>query len=272
MKVTSYSTKGNSFPITIEDEEQKYFVKLKAGMSGQYGLITEWIGNKIGLQLGIKTQLPYWIHLNNSLIVDDLYIEVKELITKSYGTNIGFKYLEDVTEINFSKVNHFSKSQFDEIYLFDLMMINLDRTESNMNLMKVEDQIISVDYESSMLIQEILECKNLLTDDRVLQGLRNNPLYKNINENQVDEFILKINTISIDKIIEEIPIELLSADRRTILKNGFNKKRKNNWQLKETLAKLKNINKVSNADKKLLRARNQAAFKRKFKENINNIK
>ena len=265
MKVISYISRGNSCPIILEDKGQQYFVKLRAGMSGKHALISEWIGNKLDSQLAIKAQIPTWIELENKIEFDDINIEVRELVLKSIGINIGFEYQKDAKEVN--KRDLLNDKEAKEIFLFDLMMINIDRTPSNMNLMKLGSEIISVDYESSQLLQELLSNKNLLNDNRILQCLRNNPLYQEISEEEINEFIAKTEKLSIIEIIREIPLGLLSEKERNSLIKGFYEKEENKWFLKETMNKLRDIKIETKEEQKRRRTKNQEDFKRKFKEN-----
>ncbi len=262
MKITSYINRGNSFPVILEDGGEKYFVKLHAGMSGKYALLSEYLGNKLGNQLNLKTQIPLWIELDQEVEIEEIHIEVKDLINKSLGTNIGFKYQEEATALNGKEWKEGHKKEAQETYLFDLMMINIDRTPQNMNLMKVGEDTISVDYESSLLLQELIGNKNLLADARILQGLRNNPLYQEISETLIDEFLEKTKKISIKEILAEIPSKLLGKEERDSILKGMETKQKNKWFLKETLAKLKNLHTETKAEQKSRSKRNQAAFKR----------
>ncbi len=267
MKITGFINKGNSFPVILEDKDKKYFVKLGAGMSGKYALLSEWFGNKLGTQLGIKTQAPIWINLDHDLIVDGIHIEVRDLLKKSVGLNIGFEYQEAAAEIIDADINNLSKEIIKEIFLFDLIMINIDRTPSNMNLMQVEGELISVDYESSLLLQELFENKNLLEDKRILQCLRTNPLYTEISDEELEAFIENLKQVSIHKVLEGIPLELLSELERNTIVKGIEEKIKNEWFLKKTIRKLKNLKAATKEEQKIRANKNQETFKRKFNEN-----
>ncbi|MFK8104665.1 MAG: HipA family kinase [Saprospiraceae bacterium] len=264
MKILSYFNSGNSFPVILEKEGAQYFVKLHAGMSGQHALVNEWVGNELGRQLQIKTQVPSWIELNTEVEVEAIHIEVKELIGKSLGINIGFPFQEKATEITKSDIGKIDPQTALEVYLLDLMMINIDRTPSNLNLMRVETEIISVDYESSLLCQEILGHKNLLAEERILQCLKQNPLYREISEKKIQEFLFRTANISIGVILAGIPTTLLSDADRTLLANGIEKKQKNKWFLMETMDKLKGIKTETRAEQKSRRNKNQAIFRKRF--------
>lgn len=270
MRIISYINKGNSFPIILEDNGRKYFVKLNAGMSGKYALVSEWIGNKLGTQLNIKTQIPKWIELNKDLIFDKIHVEVKELIAKSYGANIGFAYQEEAIAINKEKLSLLNKQESTEIFLFDLMMINIDRTPDNTNLMDVGKKVISVDYESSLLFQALIGNRNLLDDPRILKCLRNNPLYKEIEPAEIEAFISKTEKIRLPEILDGIPTAILGRVERNLFIKGFKKRSKNSWFLKETMSKLKVIKKETKSEHKVRINQNQENFKRKLNENSTN--
>lgn len=268
MNIESYIDRGNSFPIIIEDQGKRYLVKLRAGMSGKYSLISEWIGNTLGRQLGIQTQRPIWIELEEAINADSIHIEVRELVQKSLGINIGFEYQKEATEVLQTELEQLAKHHLAEIFLLDLMMINIDRTARNINLMKVGKALFSVDYESSLLIQDMLTNKSLLEDQRILQCLRKNPLYQPLNEETIDAFVAKTKELSIDSLWSGIPVALLGKEEEKLLKEQFEKRKKKDWFLKEIMDKLTQIVLETAAAEKIRIRKNQAAFKRKFKENM----
>lgn len=268
MLIESYIKKGNSFPIILNDNGKKYFVKLRAGMSGKYALLNEWIGNKLGIQLGINTQTPIWVELNSDLPTRDIHVEVKELVQKSIGLNIGFEYQPQAVDLKVKELDKWDKKELVEIFLFDLMMINIDRTYSNLNLMKVGAKLFSVDYESSLLLQETFEQSHLLQAKSILQCLRNNPLYQIINEQTIDAFLEKAEQLSLLEILQDIPDSLLNIQDRKLLTHQFEDKKRKGWYLKEILYKLKNSKQETLEERREQQKKNQAAFKRKFKENL----
>lgn len=264
MKIESYIKRGNSFPIIIDDKGIKYFVKLRAGMSGKYGLLNEWIGCKLGQELGVNTQNPEWIELNDNLNTGDIYIEVKELINKSFGLNIGFEYKNDALEIAKYDFEEFDKKDLNRMFLFDLLMVNIDRTESNLNMIKVKDKLISIDYESSFLVQEIIENRILFKNKQILQSLRNNPLCQNIDEEEINDFIESTRKINITEMLINIPKVLLTEDNRTLFIEGFEERKRNDWFLKEILNYLKNMNIQSEIEQNNRAKKNEIKFRKRF--------
>ena len=268
MTIKSYINKGNSCPVILENGGKTYFVKLHAGMSGKYALVSEWIGSQLGNQLGIPSQIPNWIDFKSDLEIDNIHVEVKDLILKSLGTNIGFSYLKQAKEVDKVSLENLEEQRIQEIFLFDLMMINVDRSLDNINLMKVDDKIFSVDYESSLLVQELIEGKKYLENERILKCFRQNPLYREMSEESIDNFLRKVENLSIEKAISEVPVSLLSVEKRNLIRQGIEVRKKDKWFLKEIMKNLQSIQMETKEEGKRRRNRNQAEFKRKFKENL----
>lgn len=142
MLIEFYIKKGNSFPLVLSNNGRKFFVKLRAGMSGKNALLNEWICNQIGIAVGLNTQQPQWMSLTEDLDVTNLPIEVRELIQKSSGLNITFGFLEEKLDLELHDLSTLREEERTNIFLFDLFTINIDRTEDNLNLMKVGGTII----------------------------------------------------------------------------------------------------------------------------------
>ncbi len=269
MIVESYIDRGNSFPVVINKNGKRFFVKLQAGMSGRYGLINEWIGCKVGSQLGITTQIPKWIELTNKLKTEDIYIEVRELINKSLGLNIGFDYWENSIELKESDLIGLDQNKWqnelNQIFLFDLLMLNIDRSPGNLNLMQLDKALVSIDYESCLLVQETLDESELYKNSRILQCFRNNPLYKEQTETEIREFIDLAKKINVQEIVDEIPNILLSTKDAQSFVERIEERKRSDWYLHEILLSLKSISVESPAEQRQRANENQAKFKERFK-------
>ena len=239
MKVLDYKIGGNSFPIVVKDQHNKYLIKLKAGLSGEYSIISEWFGNCVGAEIGLNTRKPIWISLDNSLDYKKLYIEVRDLIEKSMGTNIAFTYIDQLEELS---INELNPVDFLESYLVDVIMLNIDRTIGNTNLLKDKNgSIIISDYESSLLFNELIYSVKPSNDTRILQCLRANVFYQKIKEKDVVNFVNKLNNINFDKLIDQLPQEILDINQKQLLKLKLNQKKKEEWNLKSLLSKIDSI-------------------------------
>jgi len=268
MKIISYIKSGNSFPIILESNNVRHLVKLRSGISGQYGIVSEWLGNKIGNFLGLNTQLPHWINIPKEINMDDIYQEVKDLIGKSIGINIGFNYLDDLKILQSNELKNIEKQQSTNTFLLDLIMLNIDRNSQNTNIITSGDNLIPIDYESSMWIEELLHNKNLRNNPIILQKLRNSPLFQKIDEEDKIEFLDKLKNAPIKSLLEEIPDSLFDEDRKIIFEKAFEKMNGHNWNLDSTLKELNNLSKETEKELRLKQQLNQETFKRNFKKRL----
>jgi hypothetical protein len=133
IKVIGYFLKGNSFPIVVQQGKTKYLVKPRAGLCGPYAMASEWLGHWIGRHIGINTREPFWTTLTGDIDLGDIYIEIRDLIQKSMGVNIGFAYLEHVRDTT-SNDEVKDKELWTDLFLLDVLMWNIDRSPSNFQM------------------------------------------------------------------------------------------------------------------------------------------
>ena len=262
MKVLEYILGGNSFPIVVEENSQKHLVKLKTGMSGSNSLVNEWLGNLIGKKIGLVTRTPKWINLTCNLEYDHIYIEVRELIEKSMGINICFDYIESVEELSSIELKALDKKKFINVYLLDVLLLNIDRTESNLNLMKDKDgKIIISDFESSLFLNELINGRKTSKDVRILQCLKANPFYQKVENDVLTSFIKKVDSINFDTLLYDLPDEVLSKIAKENLKREFDKRKIQEWNLKELLMRIDDTILETEEAKKLRTRQNRDKLK-----------
>jgi len=241
VEVISYHIGGNSFPIVIQHDSKRFLVKLRAGLSGEYSLLSEWFGNKIGRLIGLNTRQPYWMLLTNSLNYDDIYIEVRDLIDKSLGVNIGFEYIDNAEVFDISKISQIDKEQQIDIYLLDLLMLNIDRTTQNHNLLFSEADVLITDYDSSLIFNDLIKNVNLSMNKQILRCLKSNPFYQKIDDSRLKTFLSRVNYIDFEKIIFEIPNELITHQNKRMICKRIEDKKTKDWNLREMLDNMENI-------------------------------
>jgi len=241
MKIESYFLEGNSFPVVFQQGNIKYFVKLKGGMSGEYSLLNEWFCAKVAQAIGLPVLSPHWISLTPDIDYRDIYIEVRELIEKSFGLNIGYQYLENVHNVNFHELKDINKDLLSDMFLLDLAMINIDRTHYNTNILKSGNDIFVSDFDSCMFFNEIASSTVYSENERILQCLKANPLYQYLVENRIGFFVEKLSNVSYQNIIDEIPAEVLSNVSKEQIVHALVKRREDNWNIEIMLSKIGTI-------------------------------
>ena len=120
-------------------------------------------------------------------------------------------------------------------------MMNIDRTITNLNLLNISGKPTTSDFDSSLLFNEIINGRDLLADNRILQCFKANPLYQIVDSGRIDQFIEKVNRIPIHTIVNSIPNGILNDTRRNTLLDGLQQRAKNRWRIEETLERLECI-------------------------------
>ena len=236
MEVISYFMGGNSFPIVVRHQQQKKLVKLRAGLSGGHASVSEWFGNIVGDFLGIYTRQPYWIFLPDDLVYDKMYIEVKDLIEKSLGVNIAFDFIENAQSVQSHDLKSLDISQYVDVFLFDVIMLNIDRTKSHPNMLMDNDKrIIVSDFDASLLFNELLSGSNLQHNSRVLQCLKEHPFYQIVSSDKIADFLSNLNNVDFKSIIETIPDDILELQFKSQILEVIAQRVRDDWQLKELL-------------------------------------
>lgn len=272
MEVISYILGGSSTPIIVQQNDQKFLVKLRAGLSGQYSIISEWFGNRIGQLIGLNTRQPKWIELTSTLNYVNIYIEVRDLIEKSLGVNIGFEYLESIQPLTNNDLSSADLEKFSYAYLLDVLMINIDRTSQNLNLLGTDNgKIIISDFDSSLIFNELLNGTKLTKDDRILQALKSNPFYQRVDKLSLKRFINKVNQINFDDIINDIPSQILDHQRKQDLLSTIIKKKTRGWDLLETLKDIDQTILESESDRDLRIRNNREKLERLVKYTRSNL-
>jgi len=236
MEVIGYKLGGNSFPLIVQEGTQKLLVKLRGGMSGPYALLSEWFGNALGEKLGLVTRPSRWIYLSDTLKYDTVYVEVRDLIEKSRGLNICFEYIEAAQDVSPADFELLDKPSFVTTYLFDVLMLNIDRTGANFNLlMDPEGQFIVSDFESSLLFNDLLNGSSLSKNERVLQCLKANVFYQRVNAVDLEAFVNRLNAIDFNLLLKDLPPEALAGHAKEALLEALEKRQMAHWGFRPCL-------------------------------------
>lgn len=198
---------GSSLPLLIEaNDGQLYVVKLHGSGEGKISMLTSMISSRVAGLLNIKILPEKVIDFNPAIIPRDADPEIIELANRSSGLNTATRFLPDA--ITFSPSSTIlNKSERDFIFLADLLLMNIDRTSKNPNILCFGGSVYCYDYSMSMNVRGFFE--NTVGDRQKLLSLMNRHLFYN-KEVSTDNFISRIKSLrkaQIQFIIEAIPRE-----------------------------------------------------------------
>lgn len=276
LKVIKYYSEirtGSSLPLIIgANDGKKYVVKLRGSGDGILANSVEWIAIRLGQLLEIPILEPALLLVENDFVREEIDPEIKKLIEKSSGINFGTGFLENASEYNGQESVNFDDNLKNQIFLFDLFLLNIDRNSQNPNMLWDNNKLWCLDYASSMTIRNAID-ESDYSELSLLKEIKKHPFYK--DRLAAYHFIKKVKAIggeSIRNIIDELPEEWLlklhngSGSRKTrkmITERLIAKKNNANF-LHERLDILRVLKLETEEERQLKSLRNKQTFEEKF--------
>jgi len=266
-KIDNVIKRGSSVPIIASDENgNEFFVKVKAAGDGLTALIADWIATSIGHKLGLPMLKPEIILLDETTQINYPHEEVSDLIRRSYGANLAYKYFPDA-QIYHTASPHpdFNRETKDLIFLYDSFFVNIDRTKENPNIFNSKNNIYAVDFGACFLIKEIFDNIPYCLNPEIQKLLKRNIFY---DENvKADGLLKKMNTLNsedISGIVNSFPDEWIAGSdvSKDKLSSKLYSAMSEKNHLAEALEVLKKIELPTDEELK----KQKAANKKKFEE------
>ena len=86
--------RGSSWPVLVDTGDQKVVVKLRGTAEGARPLVAELVVGALADALGLLTPARYLVELPPHLPSDDPHEELRDLLERSHGSNLGLRFLE----------------------------------------------------------------------------------------------------------------------------------------------------------------------------------
>lgn len=203
---------GGSLPAIVEaDDGFLYVLKFRGAGQGQKALIAELIGGEIARLLGLKVPEIVLADLDSAFGRMEGDEEIQDLLKASTGLNLGLHYLSGA--ITFDPLaTPVTPMQASEIVWLDSLLMNVDRTSKNTNMLWWNKEIWLIDHGASLYFHHSWsEWKNSrrpfpMIKDHVL-------LYKADTLQEVNEnFRSLLNPDAIAEVVSMIPDEWLTNE------------------------------------------------------------
>jgi hypothetical protein len=172
--------------------------------------VCDWIALHCARHIGIPVPAPHLIAVTPDLVRADADPEINELILRSIGINLGIEYFEHTEP--FSPSAPVSSTLKQLIYCFDVLMLNMDRTDVNPNMFFVNGDLYCLDFAATMSLKMFFE-QSSFSDDTFFPLLRRHPFYLPENEITIPEMMIGRDTIQ--EIVETVPGEWLTHGHST---------------------------------------------------------
>lgn len=141
---------GGSLPAIVEaDDEFLYVLKFRGAGQGRKALIAELIGGEIARLLGLKVPELVFADLDSAFGRIEGDEEIQDLLKASVGTNLGLHYLSG--SITFDPLAVQLPSRLaSEIVWLDCLLMNVDRTSRNTNMLWWHKELWLIDHGASL--------------------------------------------------------------------------------------------------------------------------
>lgn len=153
VNVTRYVTplrEGGSLPAIVEADDQfLYVLKFRGAGQGRKALIAELIGGEIARLLGLNVPELVLANLDSAFGRMEGDEEIQDLLKASTGLNLGIHYLSGA--ITFDPLaTRISDELASTIVWLDCLLMNVDRTSRNTNMLWWHRELWMIDHGASL--------------------------------------------------------------------------------------------------------------------------
>jgi hypothetical protein len=152
-RVLAADLRGSSWPVVVETDEGKRFTKLRGAGQGVPPLIAEIIIGSIAETIGLRVPPRSLVTIEHGIESLNRRDELRDLLDRSAGLNLGFEYLEGSRLVLPSEIERISADDAAAIVWLDAFVFNPDRTARNTNLLWRGEQLWLIDHGAALAFQ-----------------------------------------------------------------------------------------------------------------------
>lgn len=142
---------GGSLPAIVEaSDEGLYVMKFRGAGQGRKALVAEVIAGALARQLGLPMPRTVLLELDPRFGLNEPHQEIRDLLNASTGTNFGLDYLPGSITFDALVPGGLTPRQASNIVWFDALILNVDRTARNPNLLSWHKQVWLIDHGASL--------------------------------------------------------------------------------------------------------------------------
>jgi len=156
LTATRYVTplrEGGSLPAIVEaDDDGLYVVKFRGAGQGPRALVAEVLAGKLGQALGLPVPALALVTVDADLGRTEPDPEIRDLLKASAGLNLGVDYLPGALGYDPAASRPPDPELAAEIVWFDALVLNVDRTPRNPNLLEWHRKLYCIDHGASLYV------------------------------------------------------------------------------------------------------------------------
>lgn len=141
---------GGSLPAIVKaDDDFLYVLKFRGAGQGKKALVAELIGGELARAIGLLVPELVFMQLDDSFAKTEPDEEIQDLLDFSVGLNLGLHFLSGAITFN-PLVMEVDPLLASKIVLLDSMLLNIDRTAKNTNLLNWRNELWLIDHGASL--------------------------------------------------------------------------------------------------------------------------
>jgi hypothetical protein len=141
---------GSSAPVVVETPGGRFVAKLRGAGHGVVALVAEVIVAELAENLGLPVPERTLLTLPRDVPSDDRNDELAELLARSAGLNLGFRWLEGARAPSEEFLRGLDDDYVARVLFLDALTVNLDRTDVNPNLLVWRARPWLIDHGSAL--------------------------------------------------------------------------------------------------------------------------
>lgn len=175
---------GSSLPLVVEaDDGQPYVLKARGSGDGAAALVVDWLGLRLAAAVGLPALQPLAMMVPPGFDAPSDEPAARELLAASTGPNLCTRLVEDSRALRPADLVCIPLPGLDTLFLFDLLLLNIDREEANPNVIVVDEaregDFRCLDYSAAMALRALVAGQSAaVADTPFLPALRRNPFYR----------------------------------------------------------------------------------------------
>ena len=208
---------GGSLPAIVKaDDDILYVLKFRGAGQGTKALIAELIGGMLAKEIGLNMPELVLMNLDDSFSKTEPDEEIQDLLKFSVGTNLGMHFLSGSITYD-PLVSNADSLSASKVVLLDSMIMNIDRTAKNTNLLNWNKELWLIDHGASLYFHH-----NWATWERYLgstfPSIKDHVLLERADQltEAAAEIKQSINKDKISEIVALIPEDWLTDQSTTL--------------------------------------------------------
>jgi hypothetical protein len=149
---------GGSLPGLVEaDDDGLYVMKFRGAGQGPAALVAEVVAGELARAIGLPVPELVLAELDPELAKAEPDIEIQELAAASVGLNLGVDFLPGSLAFTTAAGNSLAPERAADVVWFDALVMNVDRTPRNPNLLVWHGQVWLIDHGAAFYRQHAEE-------------------------------------------------------------------------------------------------------------------